>query len=132
MAVVIDTSYVMALTMPDEATPRSADEVLRQDLLAPFVWPIEVANAARKAVRRRRITMDMAEAAMSAVRKVGVAVEPETSESAAYYLSLAHRYDLSAWDALYLDLALRGEHDLATQDAPMIAVAERMGIKVHR
>jgi predicted nucleic acid-binding protein len=131
MTVVIDASYSLALTMPDENTPASAGYVLGQDLIAPYVWPVELANAARKAIRRRRVTAEMARQATAAVRAFSISIEPSTSGSASWYFELAERYDLTPWDALYVDLALKGQHELASQDAAMIAAARRLGITVH-
>jgi predicted nucleic acid-binding protein len=117
--------------MPDENTPASAGYVLGQDLIAPYVWPVELANAARKAIRRRRVTAEMARQATAAVRAFSISIEPSTSGSASWYFELAERYDLTPWDALYVDLALKGQHELASQDAAMIAAARRLGITVH-
>ena len=122
----------MALVMPDELAPGSAPTVLAGDLLAPYIWPIEVASAARSAVRRKRMSIDLAQATTLAVQAFGVEVRPEASESASYYLQLASRYGLTPWDALYIDLALKGQHGLASKDQAMIAVAERLGLTVYQ
>ena len=132
MKVVMDASYALALTMPDENAPSSAAVVLARDLLAPFIWPIEVANAARNAIRRKRMTFELAQATTVAVQAIGVSVQPEMTESVAHYFQLAGSYGLSPWDALYVDLALKGQYELATKDAHMIAVATRLGITVHQ
>ena len=132
MKVVIDSSYALAMTMPDEAAPASAPIVLTGDMLAPFIWPIEVASGALNAVRRKRMPIDQAQATTVAVQAFGVDVRPEVSESASYYFQLANRYGLTPWDALYVDLALKGQYELATKDEAMIAVAERLGLTVHQ
>ena len=54
MTVVLDSSYAMALALPDEVPPSTSAEVLAQALIAPHLFPWEVANAALNSVRRRR------------------------------------------------------------------------------
>ena len=53
--IVLDSSYALALVMPDETRPASMAQVLPQRLTAPFIWPVELANAMRNAVRRARL-----------------------------------------------------------------------------
>jgi predicted nucleic acid-binding protein len=43
-------------------------------------------------------------------------------------LDLARAHDLSAYDAAYLELARREGLPLATEDAPLRAAAERVGV----
>ena len=132
MKVVLDASCALALAMPDGSAPASAAAVLARDLLAPFIWPVEVANAARHAIRRKCMTFELAQATTVAVQAIGVSVQPEMTESVAHHFQPARSYGLSPWDALYVDLALKGRHELATKDAHRIAVATRLGITVHQ
>ena len=53
--IILDCSYALALVMPDEVRPASVHKVIRERLAAPFIWPVEIANAMRNAVRRRRV-----------------------------------------------------------------------------
>ena len=53
--IVIDCSYTMALVMPDEQQPASLTRTLESRLVAPGLWPLEVANALRNVVRRGRL-----------------------------------------------------------------------------
>ena len=53
--IVIDCSYALAMVMPDEMRPASLAQVVTGRLLVPPIWPYEVANAFRSAVRRGRV-----------------------------------------------------------------------------
>ena len=49
---------------------------------------------------------------------------------AAQLLALALRYDLTAYDAAYLELALRKQLPIATQDAELAQAAQIAGVGV--
>ena len=53
--IVIDSSYTLALVMPDESRPASVDAVLAERLLAPTIWPLELAHALRNGLRSGRL-----------------------------------------------------------------------------
>ena len=53
--IVVDCSYALAIVMPDERQPASAPQLADGMVLAPPIWPYEVANAFRSAVRRGRL-----------------------------------------------------------------------------
>ena len=78
------------------------------------------------------MTFELAQATTVAVQAFGVSIQTETTESVAHYFQLVGSYGLSPWDALYIDLALKGQYELATKDVHMIAVARRLGITVHQ
>ena len=48
----------------------------------------------------------------------------------AFVLRLARKHGLSAYDALYLELALHKEADLATADRALAAAARAEGVRV--
>jgi len=56
--IVLDTSYLLAVVMGDEATPAQADKVMAARLLAPAIWPLEVANTFLVSQRRGRINAE--------------------------------------------------------------------------
>jgi len=63
----------------------------------------------------------------------GLAIEPDpaTFENAlSSTLQLARRYGLSAYDASYLELALRAGLPLATLDGDLVQVARKAGVRL--
>jgi predicted nucleic acid-binding protein len=52
------------------------------------------------------------------------------SESVSNVLPLARHYDLSAYDAAYLELSIRLGVPLATLDAKLQKAAQRAGVKI--
>jgi len=116
---VIDASAVLTWLLPDEHDER-ADQLLEtipgHAVFAPAIWPIEVINAVRSAVLRQRVPEAEARLMAEAVGKLHVHLEaPDPSTLRSIY-QLAERHQLSAYDASYLELAVRLSHPLATFD----------------
>lgn len=130
MTVVLDSSYAMALVLPDEAPPSTHVNVLRQALIAPHLFPVEVANASLNSVRRRRYPPEDADAVCRKVEDLGVDVIAPSGAGPSYYARLALAYGLSAYDAMYLDLALARRCPLATADSRLAAAARKAGVEV--
>ena len=128
--IVIDCSYTLAMVMPDEQQPATLQRAAASRLLVPSIWPYEVANAFRSAVRRGRL----ADAHIVAVcaRLEGLQIELPGGQDASVrqrYLAAAV-HDLTAYDAAYLDLALQRRCPLATLDRSLAQVAARAGIEI--
>ena len=128
--VVLDSSYALALAFPDESPPSSRDQVLAQPLIAPHIFPVEVANAALNSVRRRRYLPLDAERICQMIEALDVAAEPPPPVGPAFHLRMALAHGLTAYDAMYLDLAQVRRSPLATRDATLAAAARRAGIEV--
>ena len=131
MAIVIDSSYALACMMPDERRPRTMDGVLGEVLLAPFIWPIEIASAMRNAVRRRRFGRPQALDIAAHVSAIGARIVAPWHEAAARYLEVSLAHELTPYDAIYIDLCLGERSGLATCDAELAGAAARLGIPLY-
>lgn len=134
MPFVLDCSMMMAWTFPDEATKQSAvlrDSLLEDYALVPTLWPIEVANVLLVATRRKRMRESDWPKLLADLTALPIEVDDETSERALTdSLQVARRYDLSAYDAVYLELALRRKLPMATLDKGFKRVCRRAGVDV--
>ena len=128
--IVIDCSYTMALVMPDEQLPASLEQALESRLVAPAVWPLEVANVLRNVVRRGRLRGADVSDVCARLDVYGVEVEGGVDIPVVQRCASAARLDLSAYDAAYIDLAAQRHYALATLDSRMAAAAQRAGIPV--
>jgi predicted nucleic acid-binding protein len=128
--VVLDSSYVMALTLPDETPPASGAQVLASALIAPHIFPLEVANAALNSVRRRRYRPEQADKVCQVVEALNVEVSAPPALGPRHHLRVALAHALSAYDTVYLDLALTERCPLATCDAALAAAARKAGVEV--
>ena len=131
---VLDASVALAWCFEDETTPATLKvlQILAVEVASvPAIWPIEVANVLALAERRRRITP--AESAEFIGRLEGLAIEVDAgtlSRAFTRILDLAREERLTAYDAAYLELAMRLGVPLATKDGPLSAAAMRLGVTV--
>ena len=134
VAFVLDGSVTLAAIMPDEDSPRAyalLDRVIAETATAPSVWPLEIANGLLLAVRRGRISDEFRLRRLSEVALFPVTVDPEGLRLAWSTISrLAAQHRLTAYDASYLELALRSGLPLATLDFALAAAARRVSVEV--
>ena len=128
--IVVDSSFTMAMVMPDERRPRCLPLAEESRLVAPPIWVFEVANALQMAVRRGRLAAGDATTLARRLDEYGVGVEGADSNVHQRYLA-ARSHDTTAYDAAYLDLALHRRFGLATLDTRMADTARRLGLVVH-
>lgn len=132
MRFVLDCSVTMGWCFEDEAD-EYAEAVLERLAggtgLVPALWPLEVANVLLGAERRRRVTEAHAARFLELLGQLPIAVAdgPEITRMGAL-LALGRAHGLSAYDAAYLDLALREAVPLATRDAALAAAARKVGV----
>jgi predicted nucleic acid-binding protein len=129
---VLDGSLALAWFFKDEAH-RYADTVAGRfptaRALVPAIWPLEIANAVLTGERRQRSTEAQATKWLGYLGSLPIAVDEATNDRAwGDVLSLARVHHLSAYDAAYLELALRRGLPLATLDDKLKAAASAAGV----
>jgi len=133
---VLDASVALAWCFDNEAT-EAADHVLERvahDTAAvPAIWHVEVANVLALAERRRRITRARSAEFIALIEELEIIVDEETPLRAfARTLDLAREERLTAYDASYLELAMRLGRPLASKDRDLCDAAERVGVTAIR
>jgi predicted nucleic acid-binding protein len=132
---VIDSSIALAWALPDE-TSKEAERFLsrisiRSILWVPSLWWYETANALLMAQRRKRLTEADRIRLMELYRRLPIRTDVVLdSDSMSRFHTLAIEYNLSAYDAAYLELAQRRGLGLATVDRSLRLAAQRAGMKV--
>lgn len=129
-AFVVDASVSAAWVLPDEATGFTAaalQATAAGAVWVPVLWGLEMTNLLLSAQRRRRIgAAKRAElAAGLAALRLQVCREPVALVTLD---ALAADHGLTAYDACYLELALRRRLPLATLDADLLAAMQRCGV----
>jgi predicted nucleic acid-binding protein len=133
---VLDASITLTWCFPDEHATNAqyALRLLQEgaEAVAPAIWPLEVLNALLAAEKRGRITQQVAAAFLSDVRNLGVRLDmpADANPFSAGVEELARRHALTAYDAAYLELAVRSAIPLATLDDAMISAASEAGVTV--
>ena len=129
---VLDCSMTMAWCFEDEAQPR-ADAVLALladgEALVPGLWPLEVTNVLAVCERRNRITAARIDEFIGMLRSLPIRIDDQTARQGLdRTLALARAEPLTAYDAAYVELALREACPLATLDATLSRTAAKLGI----
>jgi predicted nucleic acid-binding protein len=134
MNFVLDASVALAWAFEDEAGGYSR-EVLTHlrtgEAMAPSLWPVEVSNGLLVAERLGRIAPSDAARFTSLLRALPIVVEPLDRRRILESLPiLARQHGLSAYDACYLEVALRQGVPLATLDEALRKAARSEGVTV--
>jgi len=126
---VVDASVTAAWCFKDESsayTDAVLDVVTNDGARVPALWPFEMANVLAMAERRGWITTELSERFLDALRALPIEVESREPWMDPRTLAASARaHALTAYDASYLDLAIRSDLPLATRDRELRAAAER-------
>jgi predicted nucleic acid-binding protein len=135
-AFVLDSSIALCWCFDDETTEatRALLEQLRGDAAAvPNLWHVEIANVLALAERRRRITAAESAQFIGLLEALEIDVDQDTWTLAfSRILDLARDQRLTAYDAAYLELAMRLGLPLASKDRDLCDAAERVGVTAIR
>ena len=126
---VIDVSAVCAWCFEDERSPAS-EALLAMlptlDLHVPALFLWELGNALVMAERRNRLSQADRQAFLALVQDLGLCIDQ--AEAAVIWhdgITLAQAHHLTAYDAAYLELAMRRGLPLASRDQALQQAAER-------
>lgn len=137
MSLVLDASMTLAWQVEREdrqevvLAQRAAQAVVLAGALVPALWFAEVTNglvtSARRGVQtRQQIARFQADLDALPIERDSRA--PESNQTAVF--ALAVQTGLTAYDATYLELALRSHAPLATFDHELADAARTAGVKV--
>ncbi|MGH8306683.1 MAG: type II toxin-antitoxin system VapC family toxin [Gammaproteobacteria bacterium] len=124
-ALVLDCSLTLAWYLEDERTDFTEavlDELGRSEVWLPALWMLEFPNALIVAVKRGRISdgwrCDVLQRATLLPLKVDAEQVPLERIS-----NIATRFNITTYDAAYLELAMRRKLKLATLDKALVTAA---------
>lgn len=128
MACVVDNSVVVAWYVESQATAytrRVRKRAEREGLLAPQLWPVEFASVLRGLERRKLATPHDVDRIAASVLALEIALDP--AAPLRELIALSRRFDISCYDAAYLELAMRRGVALATRDSTLARAARSVG-----
>jgi len=133
---VLDASLTAAWFIPDPETAYALN--VRSRLAAgltaivPSIWAAEVANTFVKSVRRGTLTEEAVEYGLQTLETLvlsGSRISVDSNlKSVREAYALARKYQLSAYDGIYLQLAVDAGLPLATLDKGLRAAAVKAGV----
>jgi len=131
---VLDNTVTMAWCFNDEATPftetlLSRLSSLTDSAIVPALWLYEVVNVTGLAVRKGRITEDKARAFLDSLADLPIEIEAATrTRLFTSVMALVGRHKLTAYDASYLELAMRHDLPIAALDNALTKAAREAGV----
>lgn len=129
---VLDCSVTLPWFFEDEIDGY-ADSILRllvkEEATTPSLWTLEVVNGLLGAQRRGRLSAEDVTNALAMLAELDIAVEQQ-SPAATAVLTVAREHGLTAYDAAYLELAMRESIPVATNDQDLAKAAKRAGVGV--
>lgn len=101
----------------------------RTEALVPALWWLEIANALQMGIRRQRLTASERDEFLALLGALPIVTDDQTVEQAwTGVLEQSDRHALTAYDAAYLELALRRGLPLATLDRELRVAAAAEGV----
>ena len=133
---ILDCSMTMAWCFDDEATPETRTllaSMKEKHAIVPSLWSLEVSNTLIVAERRNRITKETTRKIIAYLRELPIEIDHTISNYSSDYgltdiIELGWKYKLSAYDATYLDLAIREKLPLATLDKSLKSAAKELNL----
>lgn len=136
MSFVLDNSVTMRWFFGDGKPQQLAyaskvlDAMKETSARVPATWGLEVANVIAMAEAKGLVTEARSGVFLEMLEGVAIEVDMATfSHALSHTLQLARRYKLSAYDASYLELALRLGIPLATLDEDLQKAAKKAGVR---
>jgi len=130
-AIVVDASMAAAWTLDDERSSvgeRILEEVRGEFPVTPPLFWYEYRNVLIMKHRRGRLRREQIPDLIQRVR--AIEIEEIKVDDHVWLCELAFQYDLSAYDATYLALALEVKGILATNDRRLARAALSAGIEI--
>lgn len=133
MPFVLDNSVVTGWYLPEQATAYGQSVATRLEsdkALVPTLWQLELANVLKTACTRGKLDLETARQILDALGRLPIEIDTSPAPGQRQLFELAMRYQLSSYDAAYLELAMRHGLAIATQDLHLKEAAMAAGVDV--
>jgi len=134
---VLDASTVLTWCFPDEKAHKAVEISERiaagDNVTVPAFWRHEILNALLVGEKRKQTTPELTQAFVEELtRTLPVEVDPHATAATVFTITqaLCRSHHLTAYDAAYLELAIRERRTLATLDDDLrqAALAENVAV----
>lgn len=127
MNIVIDTSALISVIVGDPERKRIIALTAGHTLFGPGVIPWEIGNAFSAMFKQKRMTFEESKKGLSIFMSIPLRyIEPDFDMA----LKLSEQADICAYDAYYLDCAIRHKAPLLTLDKKLKASARNLNVAV--
>lgn len=132
MPFVADNSIVVGWFIASQADTNSnalLERAITEDVHVPVIWRAEFASILLVFMHKRRLNQRQTNSIIEQIEKLEMIVDSNPPLVAAL-VDLGRRHSLGAYDAAYLELALRMRLPLATRDKALRNAAIRAGVAI--
>jgi predicted nucleic acid-binding protein len=135
MIYVIDCSFSSALFLPDEKSGDVRDLFLKltknDQVFIPLLWWYETINVINVSLKRKRITHNDSISIINLMSGLKLITDFEYGiELSKRIFELTQLYNISSYDATYLELSIRKKAGLRTLDNDLLIAAKKIGIDI--
>jgi predicted nucleic acid-binding protein len=127
MKIIADTNTFIAVALNEP----EKDKIIRltegHELIAPDVLPFEIGNALTAMIKKNTLTNDEVISAWEVIQKIPVDLRNTDIKSA---LIIAMQFKIYAYDAYFLDCAVKLRSPLLSLDHGIQRVAQELGITI--
>ncbi len=126
----IDASITLAWLFDEAGRGASLDRQIEQlELVAPWLWRLEVVNVVLIRERRGHLTQAQSTRLLESLEALEVEIVGEPGNRSLTSLAQTARpHQLTAYDAVYLDLAIGLGLPLLTDDTALRRAAQNVGV----
>ncbi len=127
MNIVADANLFLSVLLNEPEKKRIISLTSDAELLSPEVLPFEIGNALSAMHKRKRLELSQCNEVLEQFLRIPVRLVKINLENA---LSIALENNIYAYDAYYLDIAMRLGKPLMTLDSRMRGAAAELGLKI--
>jgi predicted nucleic acid-binding protein len=127
---VLDCSFFISSLMPDENASDFNFNV--QNVFVPSIFFLECSNVLLTAFKKGRLDVVGYELCIKAIYDLQFSVDSFSSNSSGVFTisNIAKKYDLTSYDASYVELALRLGVPLGTFDKKIVKICDILNVKL--
>jgi predicted nucleic acid-binding protein len=127
MEIVIDTSALVAVIVGEPERERIIELTKGNTLIGPGSIPWEIGNAFSAMFKQKRLTLAEAEKGISIFTSIPLRyIEPDFLK----VLQLSKQGNMYAYDAYFLDCAIRHKAPLLTLDQKLMTSAKNLNVEI--
>lgn len=127
MDIVIDTSALVAVIAGESERNRIVELASGNRLIGPGSIPWEVGNAFSAMLKQNRITLKEAHRGLAIFHDIPIRY---VRVDYAQVLTIAHKTNMYAYDAYFMDCAIRHSAPLLTLDRKLLTAAKTLEIEI--
>jgi predicted nucleic acid-binding protein len=127
MTIFVDASIALKWVIEEDGSTAAQALIAEHPLVAPDLLAVECANVLWAKARRGALSQDLARTALDAILATPIRLLPSAPHVAAAQ-TIAFDLDQTAYDSLYLAVALADHAIFVTADESFAAAASRHGV----